>query len=411
LLLDGSGHRDETWLVGPLVAIDPQVVYRARAGAGNAIERGLEELDRVVAARRETGGPPETGVAALFSYDLFDREGGHAEGPADLTVLTVDRSLRFAPGRTPWLTERGADGARLGERVLAGMGAEAGPAARGNGAPRTSLPREAYLRAVGRLKEHIARGDVYQGNLCQQFRVRYAGDSFEAYACLARSSPAPRSAYLEADGFALASLSPETFVCTARPGELVTLPIKGTRPRGATLAADRAAAEALRRSEKDQAELLMIVDLERNDLSRICRAGTVEVTELAGLRSYPAVHHLVARVRGRLASGVGAAALLRATFPGGSITGAPKIRAMEILRDLEPVRRGPFTGSLFWFGDDGRLDSSILIRSWVFGRELAWLGAGGGIVADSEPEAEWQESNHKARALTAALGFDPEEAL
>jgi para-aminobenzoate synthetase component 1 len=128
------------------------------------------------------------------------------------------------------------------------------------------------------------------------------------------------------------------------------------------------------------------------------------------LRTYAAVHHLVACVHGRLASGVGIPALLRATFPGGSITGAPKIRAMEILRELEPVRRGFFTGSLFWFGDDGRLDSSILIRTWVFGRKRAWLGAGGGIVADSEPDAEWRESNHKARALAAALGFDPEEA-
>ena len=154
----------------------------------------------------------------------------------------------------------------------------------------------------------------------------------------------------------------------------------------------------------------MIVDLERNDLSRVCVAGSVEVPELAALRSYPAVHHLVAHVRGRLGRGVGVSELLRATFPGGSITGAPKIRAMEILRSLEPVPRGLFTGSLCWFGDDGTLDSSILIRSWVFGRDRAWLGAGGGIVADSDPEQEWQESNHKARALARVLGFEPEEA-
>ena len=215
---------------------------------------------------------------------------------------------------------------------------------------------------------------------------------------------------METPDFALASLSPETFLRSRSPREIETWPIKGTRPRGSSPAADRAASAELLHSEKDRAELLMIVDLERNDLSRVCKAGTVEVTELAGLRSFPAVHHLVACVRGSLRDDADVAAILRATFPGGSITGAPKIRAQQILRELEPAQRGFFTGSLFWFGDDGRLDSSILIRSWVFGEGQAFLGAGGGIVADSEPEEEWHESNHKARALATALGFDPEEA-
>ena len=155
----------------------------------------------------------------------------------------------------------------------------------------------------------------------------------------------------------------------------------------------------------------MIVDLERNDLSRVCRAGTVRVSDLARLRSYPSVHHLVAGVHGRLNPGVVPSALIRATFPGGSITGAPKIRAMEILSAVEPVPRRFFTGSLFWFGDDGHIDSSILIRTWQFDGDTAFLGAGGGIVADSDPEQEWQESNHKARALVRAIGFDPEEAV
>jgi anthranilate/para-aminobenzoate synthase component I len=413
LWLDGGGPFDDAWLAGPLVAVAPSCVLRVQARTRQAVDDALVALDRLVRARRATGGAGETGVAALLGYELLDGASNGAEATADLIVLTVDRSLRFLPGGTALLTTRGEGPTpeALHDRILAGARTEPPAPARVTGRPATSLPRETYLRAVGRLKEHIARGDIYQGNLCQRFRVDYAGDPFEAYARCARTTPAPRSAFVETEGFALASLSPETFLCLRRPGEIETWPIKGTRPRGATPDEDRAAAEALQRSRKDRAELLMIVDLERNDLSRVCRPGSVEVPVLAGLRTYAAVHHLVACVRGRLASKVGVPALLRATFPGGSITGAPKIRAMEILRQVEPARRGFFTGSLMWFGDDGRLDSSILIRSWVFGKSVAWLGAGGGIVADSDPESEWHESNHKARALAAALGFEPEEAV
>ena len=154
----------------------------------------------------------------------------------------------------------------------------------------------------------------------------------------------------------------------------------------------------------------MIVDLERNDLGRVCRTGSIRVSELCTLRSFAAVHHLVARVEGRLHPRTHPSELIRATFPGGSITGAPKIRAMEVLRTLEPVRRGFYTGSLFWFGDDGSIDSSILIRSVVTARGRVFVGAGGGVVADSEPEAEWRESNDKARALLGVFGLAPEEA-
>jgi para-aminobenzoate synthetase component 1 len=416
LFLDGSGPFDDAWQSGPLVAIGPACVARSRGGSREAVDAALAALDRLVRDRRAEGGAGETGVAALVSYELFHPSVEQPGASPDLVVLSVDRSARFMRDGTALLTSRGPGRERpaqaeiLTEQILSGAGDEPPPRARCAGRPKTTLSREAYLRAVERVKDHIARGDIYQGNLCQRFQVDYGGDVFEAYAGLAESSPAPRSAFLETPELAVASLSPETFLQVRRPGELETWPIKGTRPRGATAEEDRAAARGLQGSTKDRAELLMIVDLERNDLSRVCRAGTVEVSELAGLRTYSAVHHLVACVRGRLASGVGIPALLRATFPGGSITGAPKIRAMEILRELEPVRRGFFTGSLFWFGDDGRLDSSILIRTWVFDRDRAWLGAGGGIVADSEPDAEWRESNHKARALAAALGFDPEEA-
>jgi para-aminobenzoate synthetase component 1 len=270
---------------------------------------------------------------------------------------------------------------------------------------------------------HIARGDIYQANLCQRFEADYRGDELALYRRLREATPAPRSAFLETECFALLSLSPEAFLRMTPPDLVETFPIKGTRPRGKTPAADHGAARELLESPKDRAELLMIVDLERNDLGRVCRTATVHTHELAALRSFSAVHHLVAHVAGRLRPEIGIDDLLRATFPGGSITGAPKLRAMEILRSLEPVRRDYFTGSLFWFGDDGSFDSSILIRTLVLSKNparagtgdrsagRASLGAGGGIVADSEPLGEWHESNHKARALARGLGFDPEEAL
>jgi anthranilate/para-aminobenzoate synthase component I len=413
VFLDGSGGFGDGWLAGPLVAMTPSLELNASRTSPGAVDATLDALDRLVAGRRASGGPAETGVVVLLSYDLFggDRAGASAALP-DVTVLAVDRSIRFLPGGGALVTTRGGQPDRddLLERMSEDRESEAPTAARCSGRPTTSLPRDAYLCAVSRVQEHITRGDIYQANLCQRFGIEYAGDPFEAYARMARETPAPRSAYVETPDLSLASISPETFLRVSQPGELQTWPIKGTRPRGATPEEDRAAAASLLRSAKDRAELLMIVDLERNDLSRICRAGTVEVPVLHGLRTYAAVHHLVACVRGRLAPGVGLPALLRATFPGGSITGAPKIRAMEILRELEPVPRSLFTGSLFWFGDDGRLDSSILIRSWVFGKGRAWLGAGGGVVADSEPELEWEEANHKARALTRALGFEPEDA-
>jgi len=334
-------------------------------------------------------------------------------------VVAVDRSLRFLGAGRALLSWRAAadaapsDLGRERDRLCDQVARIAQPAcepARRVGPPHSSLPRERYLRALDRLKRHIELGDIYQANLSQQLTVRYAGDELALYDALARSTPAPRSAFLEANGVALASVSPETFVRVEPPDRIWTWPIKGTRPRGKTPEEDRRAAQELLDSPKDRAELLMIVDLERNDLGRICRTGSIVTRELARLHSYAAVHHLVASIEGRLRRGVGPEELIGAVFPGGSITGAPKRRAIQILRELEPVGRNYFSGSLFWFGDDGLVDSSILIRSVVLAGGRAHVGAGGGIVADSEPEQEWHESNHKARALTTALGFDPEEA-
>jgi anthranilate/para-aminobenzoate synthase component I len=260
------------------------------------------------------------------------------------------------------------------------------------------------------VKEHIARGDVYQANLTQRFDAPFDADPWLLYRAIAKATPAPRSAYVEVPGLALASMSPEIFVDVDRFGRAETRPIKGTRPRGATPTDDERTAAELLGSAKDRAELVMIVDVLRNDLGRIARTGSVAVPELLALRSYPAVHHLVARVTAELRAGVRPSELLLAVFPGGSVTGAPKERAIEILRAIEPCPRGLYTGSLFWFDDDGGMASSILIRSAIVTDGRVHIGAGGGIVADSEPEAEWSEANAKARALTRTLGFDPEEA-
>ena len=204
---------------------------------------------------------------------------------------------------------------------------------------RTSLPRDRYIDAVRRIKEHIRRGDIYQANLTQQFRVPFEGDRFLLWSRLAGVTPAPRAAFAASNRFALASVSPELFLRGEMDGAVETWPIKGTCRRESDPALDRLAAERLVASPKDNAELLMIVDLERNDLGRICRTGSVQVPQVAALKTYPAVHHLQAVVQGVLGKGTGFGDLIEATFPGGSITGAPKRRAMSILDELEPCER------------------------------------------------------------------------
>lgn len=393
VLLDGAPEFPEAW--PRLAALGAR---RRRHGPDP-----LDDLDRLVRARRAHGGGAGTGVAAILPYE---------PGGADTLVVEVDASVVVLPGESPRLEavdRAGLEWARREIEAPAPLDLPRPPPPPAAPA-RTSLPREAYLAAVRRVKDHIARGDIYQANLTQRLTTSPAQNPFALYRALVEATPAPRAAFVESGSFALASASPETFVDVEADGRIATMPIKGTRPRAANPEADQRAAEELLRSAKDRAELVMIVDLERNDLGRVCRTGSVRVAELAELRSFPAVHHLVARVEGRLRPDTGPADLVRAVFPGGSITGAPKLRAIEILRDVEPVPRGAYTGSLFWFGDDGVTRSSILIRSIVVNGREASVGAGGGVVADSDPEAEWHESNAKARALTRALGFEPEDA-
>jgi para-aminobenzoate synthetase component 1 len=219
---------------------------------------------------------------------------------------------------------------------------------------------------------------------------------------LRRCNPAPFAGYFDLGEFQIVSASPERFL-KVTAGAVETRPIKGTRPRFADPAADRRAADELCRSEKDRAENVMIVDLLRNDLGRVCRPRSVRVNQLCRLESYEHVHHLVSSVRGRLREECGPIDLVRAAFPGGSITGAPKVRAMEIIAEMEPVARGAYCGSLGYLGFDGSMDLSILIRTITAGRGWWQAPVGGGIVAESVPEREYEETWHKAEGLVRAM--------
>jgi para-aminobenzoate synthetase component I len=269
---------------------------------------------------------------------------------------------------------------------------------------RSTFTHRGYLDAVARVREYIVAGDIFQANLSQRFQAPLAEPPFGLYRRLRRRNPAPFAAYLQFDDVAVLSASPERFLQLDEGRRNVeTRPIKGTRPRGLGPMHDAALGRALAESDKDRSENVMIVDLLRNDLSRVCRPGTVRVPELFALEQHPTVHHLVSTVVGELEPGADAVDLLRATFPGGSITGAPKVRAMEIIAELEPTRRGVYCGSIGYLSTTGGMDTSIVIRTFTALRGRVYFQAGGGIVADSDPELEYRETLDKARALISAL--------
>ncbi len=271
----------------------------------------------------------------------------------------------------------------------------------------SGFTREAYLAAVEQVRQFILAGDIFQANLSQRFDAPWSGTPFEFYRRLSEVNPAPFAAYLQGDGFAVSSASPERFLSVDPDGMVETRPIKGTRSRGETPEEDHRLARELLSSEKDRAENVMIVDLLRNDLSKVCRPGSVEVPVLCALESHPTVHHLESIVSGRLEEGRTATDLLRAAFPGGSITGAPKVRAMEILAGLEPVARGVYCGTIGWLSVTGAMDTSIAIRTVTLRDGRAYFHAGGGIVADSEPAMEYQETLDKAAGLRQAIEAGP----
>jgi anthranilate synthase component 1 len=266
-----------------------------------------------------------------------------------------------------------------------------------------------YLEAVRRALAHISAGDVYQANLSRAWRARLAPTvtAADVYQRLRRVNPAPFCALAHLEGRTIVSSSPERLVAV-RQGMVMTRPIAGTRPRGATPSRDSALRSELAAHPKERAEHVMLIDLERNDLGRICEAGTVEVDEYMTIESYAHVHHIVSNVRGRLRADVTAAQVIRAVFPGGTITGCPKVRCMEIIGALEGEARGAYTGSVGYLGLDGSMDLNILIRTMEISHGALCFRAGAGIVADSIPERELEETRAKARGLINALGYGPD---
>ncbi len=266
---------------------------------------------------------------------------------------------------------------------------------------------DSYCAAVQRVKDYISAGDILQANLTQRFSCRFQENPWQLYLRLREINPAPFAAYLHYPELDIASASPERFI-KVNDRYVETRPIKGTRPRGRDPLEDMQLRTELLQSEKDHAELAMITELERRELERVCSPGSVEVPELFCLEEYPTVFHLVSTVRGQLAPDKDIIDLLLTTFPGGSITGTPKIRAMEIIEELEPVKRGIYTGSIGYLGFDGNVDLNIVIRTFIIKAETAYFQVGGGITDNSEPDAEYWETITKARALLNALGCDGE---
>jgi para-aminobenzoate synthetase component 1 len=394
------------------VLADPQAVLSL---PGSDPRDPFEALRALAGPVRETdpGGPPfQGGVAGLAAYELGDRVEplglGRLGSWPDLACARYTRLLAFDHQERRVLAV-GADTADAGEARAWLAGVEPDP-----GFPDAAMEADdaqAYELAVAGVVRRIVDGELFQANIARRWRGRLAPGSrpFDLMAGLAAASPAPFASYLRLADRAVVSNSPERFLRVRRDKDgllATTQPIKGTAPRGAAPDADRVLAEGLLASEKDRAENLMIVDLMRNDLSRVCMAGEVRAPELFRVTSFANVHHLVSTVTGRLAPDRDAADLLRAAFPPGSITGAPKIQAMRVIAELE-APRGPFFGAMFQLGFDGGLDSSVLIRTAAFVEdEAGWAveaRAGAGIVADSDPGLERAETEAKISALLAAL--------
>ncbi len=349
-------------------------------------------IERLPATAADDLHLPEMYLGFYDSAIVFDQLEGRTwlVGPETERDRIAELQRVIGAAQSPHATRRSPDAARWDSSASAPPGFTC------------NFTRDQYLDVIRRTKEYIAAGDIFQANISQRFSAPLSVPPFELYSRLRTINPAPFAAFLNFDGITVASASPERFL-QVRAETVQTRPIKGTRPRGKTPEEDRALARELLASEKDRAELVMIVDLERNDLGRVCEIGTVKVPELFRLEEYATVYHLVSTVVGRLSPGRDVVDLLRATFPGGSITGAPKIRSMEIIDELEPTRRNVYTGAIGYIDDSGDMDLNIVIRTFIIANGMAHVQVGGGIVADSDPVLEYEETLHKGKALFRAL--------
>ncbi len=410
-----------------IIAAEPMVTLVTRGNLTEIRENGnirLSPEDPFQLVRQALGKsaatPPELpfcgGAIGYFGYDLarrleklpelaLDEENSPemAVGIYDWAVV-VDhlqrRTWLVSAGRDPTIASRWPHLRRSFSQIQTIGWQRADFRILGNVA--SNMSRAAYGKAFRRIQHYIREGDCYQVNLAQRFSARCRGNPWTAYETLRRVNPAPFSAFLNLPQVQILSSSPERFL-RVNDGEVETKPIKGTRPRSPDPAEDHRQILELGESLKDRAENLMIVDLLRNDIGKNCLAGSVRVPELFAIESHATVHHLVSTVKGRLAPGHHALELLRGCFPGGSITGAPKIRAMEIIEELEPNRRGVYCGSIGYIGFGGDMDSNIAIRTLVHSDHRIRFWAGGGIVADSGLEQEYQECYDKAAAMLNLL--------
>lgn len=391
------------------------------------------------------------GAVGYLGYELcaqlervpIRRDGGL--GAPDAAWLVIDRALAFdlasgdcfatavgfgaSAAAASLAAERAAE--RLADRVARGDADpfDAGPRDTAPGAcagapdleplrwsdAATGLPLAAffdgdsYAKAVERIREQILEGEVYQANLTHRLAARFDGDAWRLYEALRARSPAPFAAFVDLPELAIVGSSPERFLRLDVEGRVESRPIKGTRPRGADAADDARLHAELARSAKERAENAMIVDLVRNDIGRVCEPGSVAVPELCAIESYATLHQMVSTISGRLRAGRDRVDLLRAAFPPGSMTGAPKIAAIERIAAQEPVPRGVYSGALGYWDVRGGMDLSVVIRTILCRGRRAWLHVGGGIVLDSDPRAEWAETLAKARAMTDALAACQED--
>ena len=424
VFLDSGGHH-LTQSRYDIIAAEPHTTLVTRGTLteirSDAIE--LSREDPLVLLRRYLDFDPLSacdlpftgGALGYFSYDLgrrFERLPAFAEDDEKMPVMAIGiydwalvvdhldrRSWLVGPGRcvdthTRWnelvarFSAQPVERARVPFRMTAPLA--------------SSLSRERYATAFKRVLDYIQAGDCYQINLAQRFAAPAAGDPWLAYQALRIINPAPYAAYLNTPHGQVLSASPERFLKLDRR-QVETKPIKGTRPRAGHPRVDAVLATELKASEKDRAENVMIVDLLRNDLSKNCEPGSVRVPKLFDIESFATVHHLVSTVTGTLRQGRDALDLLRGCFPGGSITGAPKLRAMQIIEELEPHRRGVYCGAIGYIGCDGNMDLNIAIRTLVYSGGSVRFWAGGGIVADSTCDDEYQETFDKAAAMLKLL--------
>jgi len=374
----------------------------------------LEEAAEFAASQPgpAAGAPPFAGGAVGFlSYDWVSElepvplpaANGADAGLPTMRFLLAETVVAFDHvRRTMTVTGEPAEV----DRVIDALGGPLGvPVAEplAPGSAEAEMTEAGYVAAVERAKEHIAAGDAYQVVPSQRVRRQTEASPTAIYRALRAVNPSPYMFLLDLDGYQLIGSSPETHVRLGLDGTCELRPIAGTRPRGATPAEDDALAAELLESEKDRAEHTMLVDLARNDLGRVCRPGSVRVEQFMDVERYSHVMHLVSRVLGDIADGHDAPALLRATFPAGTVSGAPKVRAMQIISELEGRRRGAYAGAVGWLGFGGDMDTCIAIRTVVLRDEMAYLQSGCGIVSDSDPGDEYREAMNKVAALGAAI--------